>query len=255
MTRSPRQADSLIAKLRVYTISDQDDSGPWIRKTFPGVFYIISPGYHAGGAYQHSTLAGISGDKFHGRFPGANFSIVDNPWLDEYVRKNHGPLGAEYPVTKFLMEGGTPSFLYLINNGLSNPEHPDYGSWGGRYELYIPRTQKWFYDPETRPIWADAMDEVVGVDSNYYIPNKATIWRWRDAYQNDFAARMDWTVKSYREANHPPVTVLKHPDELDAKTGSNVSLSAEGSTDPTAIRLLMNGCIILNQDHIISKNR
>ena len=232
MTRSPRQADSLIAKLRVYTISDQDDAGPWIRKTFPGVFYIVSPGYHAAGAYHYSTWAGISGDKFHGRFSGANFIIVDNPWLDEHVRKNHGPLGAEYPVTKFLMEGDTPSFLYLINNGLGDPEHPEYGSWGGRYELYTPRTQKWFYEPETRPIWADAIDEVVGIDSNYYTTNKSTIWRWREAYQNDFAARMDWTVKSYREANHPPVAVIKHPGELEAKTGSTVSLSAEGSSDP-----------------------
>ncbi len=33
-----------VSKLRVYTISDQDDSGPWIRKTFPTLFYIVSPG-------------------------------------------------------------------------------------------------------------------------------------------------------------------------------------------------------------------
>jgi transposase len=32
--------------------------------------------------------------------------------------------------------------------------------------------------------------------------NKATIWRRRSAYQDDFAARMDWTIKSYAEANH-----------------------------------------------------
>jgi len=135
MTRAPQEASELISKIRVYTISDQDDAGPWIRKTFPGLFYIVSPGYHAAGAYHYSTWSGISGDKFHGRFVGADFSIVDNPWLDEHVRKNHGPLGAAYPITKFMMEGDTPSFLWLINNGLSDPEHPDYGSWGGRYEL------------------------------------------------------------------------------------------------------------------------
>ena len=33
----------LIAKLRVYSISDQDDAGPWIRKEFPDLFYIVSP--------------------------------------------------------------------------------------------------------------------------------------------------------------------------------------------------------------------
>jgi hypothetical protein len=53
---------------------DQDDSGPWIRKNFPGLFYIASPGYHAGGAYHAATWSGISGDRFHGRFTGADFS-------------------------------------------------------------------------------------------------------------------------------------------------------------------------------------
>ncbi|MEM6347140.1 MAG: DUF1593 domain-containing protein, partial [Bacteroidota bacterium] len=34
-TKSKKEAARLIAKLRVYTISDQDDSGVWIRKNFP----------------------------------------------------------------------------------------------------------------------------------------------------------------------------------------------------------------------------
>ena len=110
---------------------------------FPALFYIASPGIHAGGAYHYATWSGISGDRFHGRFAGADFSIVDNPWLDKNIRSK-GPLGAQYPRTKFLMEGDTPSFLYLIDNGLGNPEHPDWGSWGGRYELYTPRKRKWF---------------------------------------------------------------------------------------------------------------
>lgn len=36
--------NGMVRKLRVYTISDQDDSGPWIRKNFPELFYIVSPG-------------------------------------------------------------------------------------------------------------------------------------------------------------------------------------------------------------------
>ncbi|GAB4024735.1 nucleoside hydrolase-like domain-containing protein [Spirosoma gilvum] len=231
-TRTPEDVDKFVAKLRVYTISDQDDSGPWLRKTFPNLFYIASPGFHAGGAYHQATWSGISGDKFHGRFQGADFSLVDNPWLDENIRKNHGPLGAEHPFTKFLMEGDTPTFLFLIDNGLSDPEHPNYGSWGGRYEFYTPRMRKWFYEPETRPFWSDAEDEVMGVDSGWYTSNKATIWRWRKAYQHDFAARIDWTVKPYKEANHPPVAKLGHPNQVRAKSGEKVMLSAEGSTDP-----------------------
>lgn len=122
--RSPDDVDKFVAKLRIYTISDQDDSGPWIRKTFTNLFYIASPGFHAGGAYHYVTWSGISGDKFHGRFVGADFSIVDNPWFDKHIRSK-GPLGVLHPFTKFLMEGDTPSFLYLIDNGLGDPERPD----------------------------------------------------------------------------------------------------------------------------------
>ncbi|MGF7149023.1 hypothetical protein FHS96_002665 [Sphingomonas zeicaulis] len=230
-TRSPEEVARFVAKLRVYTVSDQDDSGPWIRTTFPDLFYIASPGMHAGGAYHAAIWSGISGDRFHGRFGGADFSIVDNPWLDTHVRAK-GPLGAEYPHTEFIMEGDTPTFLYLIPNGLGSPEHPDWGSWGGRYEYYQPRYRKWFLRPETRALWSDGEDEVMGVDGQWYTSNKATIWRWRSAYQNDFAARMDWTVKPYREANHPPVARLGVPEEISAKLGQKVRLSAAGSRDP-----------------------
>lgn len=122
--------------------------------------------------------------------------------------------------------------MYLINNGLGNSEHPDWGSWGGRYEFYQPRTEKWFLTPENRPLWNNAQDEVFGADSSWHTNNKATIWRWREAYQNDFSARMDWTIKPYKEANHPPIPKLNHDHQLTAKTGERVELSAEGSIDP-----------------------
>jgi hypothetical protein len=230
-TRSPEQLARAVAQLRVYAISDQDDSGPWLRREFPGLFYIVSPGFNAGGAYHHATWSGISGDYFHARYPGADFTLVTNEWLDRHVRKK-GPLGAEYPHWEFLMEGDTPSFLGLIANGLNEPERPDFGGWGGRYELYTPRPMKWHLFPETRPIWTDADDEVLGADGRWHDTNHATIWRWRAAYQNDFAARMDWTIKPYKEANHPPVPKLGHPARLTAKPGERVELSAAGTTDP-----------------------
>jgi hypothetical protein len=230
-TRSGEEIDRFVAKLRIYTISDQDDSGPWIRKTFPKLFYIASPGIHARGAYHHGTWSGISGDKFHGRFGGANFKIVDNPWLDVHIRSK-GPLGKQYPHADFLMEGDSPSFMYLIENGLGNAENPNWGSWGGRYEFYWPRTERWFSEPETRPLWTDAQDEVWGLDSSWHTSNKATIWRWREAYQNDFVARMDWSVKSFKDANHPPVVITENPNFIKAKVGEKISLSAVGSSDP-----------------------
>ena len=95
-TRSPEALARFVARLRVYAISDQDDSGPWIRSNFPGLFYIASPGFHRYGGYHHATWTGISGDNFHGRFAGGNFTIVDNPWLDQHIRSK-GPLGAAVP--------------------------------------------------------------------------------------------------------------------------------------------------------------
>ncbi|WP_235336217.1 DUF1593 domain-containing protein [Pontibacter korlensis] len=232
-TKTPAEAEKLYKKVRVYTISDQDDSGPWIRKEFPNLFYICSPGFDAKGGYHHATWTGISGDTFLGRFQGANREVISKEWLRENIQENHGPLGAEYPDVAYLMEGDTPSFLYLISNGLNNPEHPNYGGWGGRYEFYKPRSQKWFSQPETRPIWADAVDEYFSpIDSHYHTSNKVTIWRWREEFQNDFAARMDWCVKDYRQANHPPVPALAHTENLSARSGEEVKLSAKGTTDP-----------------------
>ena len=226
----------ILTKIRVYTISDQDDSGPWIRKNFPSIFYVVSPGYeeNGGGQYHHATWVGISGDKFHGRFSGPDFTTVDNPWLDKHIRENHGPLGAQHPHTEFLMEGDTPSFLGLIDNGLNNPERPDFGGWGGRYELYIPAFKKYMYEPEIRPIWTDAQDEVWSeITKQYHTSNHATIWRWREAYQNDFAARIDWsTTSDYSKANHPPVVKLGHGTEIMIKSGEKFLLSGAGTSDP-----------------------
>ncbi|PZX50972.1 nucleoside hydrolase-like domain-containing protein [Algoriphagus chordae] len=230
-TRSEDEVAKFVSKLRVYAISDQDDSGPWIRKEFPELFYIVTPGTNGGGAYHHATWIAIGGDKFHGRFDGADFQLVTNEWLEKNIRRK-GPLGKVYPHWEYMMEGDTPSFLYLINNGLNNPDHPNWGGWGGRYELYTPKTEKWFFEPETRPIWTNVQDEVLGNDGEWHTTNHATIWRWREAYQNDFAARMDWTIKTYDQANHPPVVKLDHPAFIKAKPGERVDLSAVGTTDP-----------------------
>ncbi len=229
-TRSQDELAEFVAKLRVYAISDQDNSGPWIRNEFPGLFYIVTPGVNIGGGFHHATWIAIGGDIFHGRFGGADFQLVSNEWLDRHIRK--GPLGGEYPHWKYMMEGDTPSFLNLVDNGLSDSEHPNWGGWGGRYELYTPRTERWFLEPETRPIWTNVQDEVLGNDGQWHTTNHATIWRWRSAYQNDFAARMDWTIKPYEEANHPPVPKLDHPAFITAKPGERVELSATSSGDP-----------------------
>jgi hypothetical protein len=71
---------------------------------------------------------------------------------------------------------------------------------------------------------------------------RATVWRWRPAFQADFAARMAWCVKPAKGANHPPVPVLNGDKglgvaELEARPGEKVKLSATGSSDPDGDRL------------------
>ena len=85
--------------------------------------------------------------------------------------------------------------------------------------------------------YTDTADTVVGADGKSYTTGQATVWRWREAYQNDFAARMDWCVQPREKANHPPVAKLGHPDVLQARAGEVVRLSATGSTDPDGDRL------------------
>jgi hypothetical protein len=234
-TKSAKEAEKLYKKLRIYTISDQDDTGPWIRKNFPTIFYVVTPGYN----YAKATWLGIAFP-----MPGSNTEVTSNDWLAKNIQQGHGPLGAAYPDVAYGMEGDTPAFLNLINNGLSDPEHPNYGGWGGRYEFYLPgfedsntgmfKRDNWPKDePETRAIWTNANDSVVSpTDKKSYVGNRETIWRWRTEFQNDFAARMLWTTKNFNECNHPPVPMLAHSDHLTVKSGEQFHLSAAGTTDP-----------------------
>ena len=270
-TRTPEQAEKLYAKLRVYTIGDQDDSGPWMRKAFPSIFYIPCNIY---GAIASAAA-------------GSNTEVVTPTWLADNIQQAHGPLGAQYPDISYGMEGDTPSYLGLIRNGFNEMEHPNWGGWGGRYEFYLPTPEQMSArggagapppgaqgqaaggaptgagpgraqqppgsqpggapgrparEPETRPIWApvnDAFSPASMVrrrgpqtDSTVYTNPQVTIWRWRTEYQNDFAARMDWTVKPFGEANHPPVAKVNHPEEFSVKSGEYFRLDADGSTDP-----------------------
>lgn len=229
------EAARIFRKVRIYTISDQDDSGPWIRKNFPDLFYIVSPGYN----YSNATWTGIAFP-----MPGSNPEVTSNKWLAENIQQGHGPLGAIYPDVAYGMEGDTPSYLNLINNGLSDPEHPEFGGWGGRYEYYLPefvdsntgrfKRENWPKDePETRPIWTNASDSVLSpLDKKSYYGIRETIWRWREEYQNDFAARMDWTTRDVKDCNHPPVVKLDHADKLTVRSGDEFFLSAKGTKDP-----------------------
>lgn len=225
---SSEEFSRLRSRLRVYAISDQDDTGLWIRVTWPDIFYICS--IHGWNQYQAAAWTGISGDILTGSDGGPDITTVTREWLKSNIQI--GPLGAVYPDYKFIMEGDTPTFLYLIQNGLGDPEHPCWGSWGGRYNAVdLSRAANH---------WSDAFDDVVGVDGKVHNSNKATIWRWRNAFQNDFAARMQWTLTSDpTKANHAPVVSVNGSEPGDAQplilrieAGEEVELDATGSYDP-----------------------
>jgi hypothetical protein len=242
-SRSSKEEKLLISKLRVYTISDQDNSGYWIRKNFPDLFYIVSPG-----SYMTATWNAIN------RFvPGIDNTTISNGWLAANIQQGHGPLGALYPDVAYGMEGDTPSWLMLIPNGLNNPGHPNWGGWGGRYELYKPEpittplpevfTGGTKYEPESRPIWTNADDRfsprlpndygiAIRKDTATFTGNQVSLWRWRDDFQHDFAARMDWCTKAYNEANHAPVAKVNGPEAFNVKSGEIFKLDADGSYDP-----------------------
>ena len=123
-SRSSGELEKFVRKLRVYSISDQDDAGPWIRREFPELFYIVRPSPPNGEEYQYATWTGISGDAYYRNCAGADGKTITNHWLDGNIRK--GPLGKLYPKFLFIMEGDTPSFLGLIDNGLNAYRRPDW---------------------------------------------------------------------------------------------------------------------------------
>jgi hypothetical protein len=237
-TRPPADLDRLIARLRVYAISDQDDAGPWLRREFPSLFYIATPSTQDGEQYYFATWTGISGDRFYKNAPGADFATFTDAWVDANIRAK-GPLGKHYPMPCCIHEGDTPSFLGLIDNGLASAMSPAYGGWGGRYVWRA-------FAGEPRPFWTQggdaypgrdsSRDTVAGVDGHVYTSDQATIWRWREAFQHDFAARMDWTIKDPAHANHNPDVVVngvrgRAPVLLDARAGVPLAIDAVGTTD------------------------
>ncbi len=107
----------------------------------------------------------------------------------------HGQLGPLYPTNTNprQKEGDSMSFLYLIPTGMNDPEHPQWGSWAGRYGHNENQPGKPYF-------WANQTDFWEGSTNR-----DNALRRWAADLQNDFRARLDWCVKPPSQANHPPV--------------------------------------------------
>jgi hypothetical protein len=216
-TRSPAALERFTARLRVHDIAEQDATGPWIKENFPGLFVI-------------TNLRSM-----RGMYRGGDPTLVSSDWVKVNIH-GHGALGDLYPDydggdiwsrtlgrVRGIKEGDTPSFLFLVANGLGDPEQPWLGSWGGRFEGSSNR-----YVDVTDP------DRATSGDPD---PRMVTVYRWRPAYQADFQARLDWCTRPYAGANHPPVVRIAGNPRRTAVAGAEVVLDASGSTDPDGNRL------------------
>jgi hypothetical protein len=215
--RTPEELSRFVAKLRVHAIGDQDSTGPWIREQFPDLYVIT----------QRRAYRGI--------YRGGDVSLVSSDWVAANVH-GHGALGDLYPnyrggdiwsgklgQVRGIKEGDTPSFLSLVSNGLSDPTHPWLGSWGGRFQGEgYPLTD--IPDPD--------LDTRTDPD-----PRMSSVYRWRAAFQADFAARLDWCVKPNKETNHPPVVHITGPSSWQINPGETIALDTLASTDPDGNRL------------------
>lgn len=246
-TVTSEELEVMLAKLRVHAISDQDAGGHWLRDRFgERIFTIVSPSPTSGDKfYRFATWPGIAADtSSHGSedgttgggFRGANTALVSRRWIRRNIRR--GAYGRGYPLHRFVMEGDTPSFLGLIPNGLNVPERPDLGGWGGRYQYRTPTGLRGDRR-ETSAIWTDIADTVVGLDGETHTSPQASIWRWREHFQNDFAGRIKWTLApNYDGANHPPTVQLSRADVLEVDAGDSVVFDASTSVDPDGDNLV-----------------
>lgn len=210
-TRSAEELKRFVRKFRIYTITDQDmaynnrmnrhySSHMWLRREFKDDLQFIWDE----GTWQEQCELGKQN------------------W--QTIQKNIqglGALGKEYPNYKWGVEGDTPSFLYVLPNGLNDPEDPSQAGWAGYHQRGLcpdSLTTAW-------TSWQEPVRSIsVGYKRHFY-----------PVELNDFAARMQWADKG--EGNRNPIVVVNghqgpSPLLLQAKAGETVRLDASGSSDP-----------------------
>jgi hypothetical protein len=207
----PAQVDRVSQKAVVFIILDQDNTfRKYVEPNWPKLQVL-------GSFRQFGVLA----FGWRNQIPPAYRVFFERPWLEGHISNGHGVLAGSYQSQDgaFRSEGDSPAFMHQIEVGLRSREHPSYGGWGGRFVAEKPGQTN---------VWKDAEDEgSVG----------KAIWRWADAFQHDFAARADWCVKSFADANHPPAVWLTTPADVEAAPGATVKIDVTGSTDPDGDKL------------------
>lgn len=215
--------NKVLDKIRLYTITDQDvdwmqrgqydiSSHKWMRKNFDDRLFFI-----------WDESAWLSQNE-----------IGASNW-SEYESKiqTKGQMGSVYPKYKYGVEGDTPSFLYVLPNGLNDPDHPEYGGWGGyfRHELSPDSVTSCFTN--MRP----EIKEISQKYEKYFYP----------AIFNNFAARMEWADKGV--GNRNPDLVINgigglSPIEMNVSPDESLKLDISGSKDPDGDSLVYRWWIL-----------
>ena len=210
-TRSDDEVRNFVSKFRLFTITDQDmkydmrmnfaySSHQWLRKDFSDHLQFVWDE----GAWQEQCELG----KQH--------------WQQHKDGiQGRGALGQEYPTYKWGVEGDTPSMLFVMPNGLNDPEDPQQAGWAGYHQrgrCADSLTTAW--GCWTEPVRTTS----VGYKRRFY-PDELS----------DFLARMQWAEKGEGNRN-PQVVIDRHkghqPIHIDAKAGDTVRLDASKSADP-----------------------
>ena len=210
-TRSAEELKRFVRKFRIYTITDQDmqynmrmnraySSHMWLRREFKDDLQFIWDE----GTWQEQCELG----KRHWQQHKENI-------------QGKGALGKEYPTYKWGVEGDTPSFLYVMPNGLNDPEDPHQAGWAGYHERGIcadSLTTAW-------TSWQEPLRSIsVGYKQRFYLDELG-----------DFMARMQWADEG--RGNHNPQVIINRqkglqPVRLKAKAGKTIRLDASKSKDP-----------------------
>ena len=210
-TRSAEDLKKFVSKFRIYTITDQDmqynmrmnraySSHQWLRQEFKDDLQFIWDE----GTWQEQCELG----KQHWA------------WHQNSIQKL-GALGKEYPNYKWGVEGDTPSFLYVLPNGLNDPEDPSQAGWAGYHQRGLcpdSLTTAW-------TSWEEPVRSIsVAYKQRFYLHELF-----------DFIERLHWAEDG--KGNHNPTVVVNghqgpSPLILQAKAGETIRLDASKSSDP-----------------------
>ena len=143
----------------------------------------------------------------------------------EQAKKNMWGSFAQYD---FISEGDSPAFLHLVDVGLENIQNPQDGGWGGRLVQSATTPSRW-------------EDGEAASDFNPYTQKMDKAFaqtRWIPAIQNDFAARADWCIKDFKNANHVPMVMVNNK-RLMVYGGQNLNIKAK-TFDPDGNAVKVN---------------